>query len=189
MPYMLPIPYPPPPPKPVIALLMCVQQTAYPCSTLAWYGMTSLCWLFLVFTTILPSHCLGCNAFTASRQDRREKKTPRLKNEKQIHRQKKNTVFLPSWTPFGLSLVNSFLQVMAETCCSLLMTKSHQLIPLYTVYDYNMLSTFYLKAQELWCTVHYITCSSTGDVRHHVLSTTQLVPQNAARVYCSLHNS
>ena len=45
---------------------------AYPCSTLAWYGMTSLCWLFLVFTTILPSHCLGCNAFTAAEKKKDE---------------------------------------------------------------------------------------------------------------------
>ena len=173
---MLPIP-PPPPPQPFIALLMCVQQNAYPCSTLAWYGMTSLCWLFLVFTTILPSHCLGCNAFTASRQTGETKKHQYWSVRNRYIARKKITVLL-SWTPFGLSLVNSLLQVMAETCCSLVRTKSHPLIPLYTAYDYNMLSTFYL-----------ITCNSTGDVCHRVLSTTQLVPQNAARVYCSLRNS
>ena len=183
-----PPPPTPPPHTPFIALLMCVQQNAYPCSTLAWYGMTSLCWLFLVFTTILPSHCLGCNAFTASRQAGERRKKPILRWDRYIAGRKKITVLLVR-TPFGLSLVNSFLQVMAETCCSLLMTKVSPSHPLYTVHDYHMLSTFYLKARELWCTVRYITCNSTRDVCHHALSTTQLVPQNAARVYCSPHNS
>lgn len=124
----------------------------------------------------------------ADRQEREEKNQYWGGTNRYIAGRKKITVLLVR-TPFGLSLVNSFLQVMAETCRSLLMTKVSPSHPLYTVHDYHMLSTFYLKARELWCTVRYITCNSTRDVCHRALSTTQLVPQNAARVYCSPHNS
>ena len=91
--------------------VLCV-KCAYPCSTLAKYGMTSLCWLFLVFTMILPNHCLGCNAFTAGRQTRprwRCGKTTGLSDSqtKQLH----GYLIINS---FGLLMVDFFLSRAAE---------------------------------------------------------------------------